>query len=114
MARTVLVADDDHFVLDATADLLRALGCEVIMASDGTEALAQLKAESRINLRITDIHMPGLSGYELAENAKRVRPGLQVILISGRETDGRGFPFIRKPLKETDLTRLMSQATGLC
>jgi len=38
--------------------------------------------------------MPGLSGYELAEVARRTRPGLQVILLSGRETDGRGFPLV--------------------
>jgi CheY-like chemotaxis protein len=111
MRRRVLVVDDEPFVLDATADLLRALDCDVIAASGGTEALAKLKAEPRIDLLITDIHMPGLSGYELAEVAKRMRPGLQVILISGRETDGRGLPFLRKPFQETDLTRVMSQTT---
>jgi hypothetical protein len=56
--------------------------------------------------------MPGLSGCELAEVAKRTRPGLQVILLSGRETDGRGFPLIRKPFKESDLTRAITQNTG--
>jgi CheY-like chemotaxis protein len=105
------VVDDEPFVLEATADLLRALGCYVITASGGTEALAKLKAQPRIDLLITDIHMPGLSGYELAEVAKRMRPGLHVVLISGRETDGRGFPFLRKPFQETDLTRVVSQTT---
>jgi hypothetical protein len=58
--------------------------------------------------------MPGLAGYELAERAKRRRPGLQAILLSGRETEGRGLPLIRKPFLETDLRRVMSKTTGLC
>ena len=67
MARTVLVVDDEPFVRDATADLLTALDCDVTTAGNGTEALVRLKADARIDLLITDIHMPGLSGYELAE-----------------------------------------------
>jgi hypothetical protein len=42
--------------------------------------------------------MPGLSGYEVAERAQRMRPGLKVILLSGAETDPRGLP-IRKPFR---------------
>jgi CheY-like chemotaxis protein len=115
VTRIVLVVDDEPLVRDGTADLLTALGCEVITAGNGSEALGKLKAEPRIGLMITDIHMPGLSGYELAEVARRTRPGLQVILLSGRETDGRGFPLVRKPFTESDLTRAIAQTTGgLC
>jgi CheY-like chemotaxis protein len=115
VTRIILVVDDEPLVRDATANLLAALGCEVITAGNGNEALGKLKAEPRIELMITDIHMPGLSGYELAEVAKRTRPGLHVILISGRETDGRGFTLIRKPFRASDLTNAISQTTGhLC
>jgi hypothetical protein len=41
-----------------------------------------------------------MGGYELADQATRVRNGLQVILLSGRESDGHGFPLIRKPFLE--------------
>jgi YesN/AraC family two-component response regulator len=105
------VVDDEPLVRDGIADLLTALGCEVITAGNASEALGKLKGELRIELMITDIHMPGLNGYELAEVARRTRSGLQVILLSGRETDGRGFPLIRKPFEESDLTRALTQTT---
>ena len=43
-----------------------------------------------------------------------VRPGLQVIMLSGREIDGRGWPVVRKPFLEQDLAHAMKQTTGLC
>ena len=43
-----------------------------------------------------------------------VRPGLQVIMLSGREIDGRGWPVVRKPFLEQDLAHTMKQTTGLC
>jgi CheY-like chemotaxis protein len=84
------------------------------VAGNGTEALAELKADNRIDILMTDINMSGLDGFELAEIAKRLRPGLHVILVSGVEADGHGMPFIRKPFQESDITRVMSQTTGLC
>jgi YesN/AraC family two-component response regulator len=114
VARSVLLVDDEALVLESTADMLMSLGCEVVMAGNGTEALAKLKADDRIEILMTDINMPGLGGFELAEIAKRLRPRLHVILVSGVETDGHGMPFIRKPFQESDITRVMSQTTGLC
>ena len=43
-----------------------------------------------------------------------VRPGLQVIMLSGWEIDGRGWPVVRKPFLEQDLAHAMKQTTGLC
>jgi FixJ family two-component response regulator len=76
--------------------------------------VAKLKAGGHIEILITDINMPGLGGFDLAEIAKRLRPGLQVILLSGIEVDGHDMPLIRKPFRERDLARVMSRATGLC
>jgi len=112
--RTVLVVDDDPMVLEVTASMLEDLGCEVVTAGSGSEALDRLARDRRIEIVITDVNMPGLSGYELAEKAKRLRDGLQVILLSGRETDSHGLPLIRKPFLQGDLTRVMQQTTGLC
>jgi CheY-like chemotaxis protein len=108
--RTVLVVDDDPLVRDMTASMLADLGCQVVSAANGTEALEKLSTHSPIGMMITDINMPGLDGYELAERARRQRPDLEVILLSGRETDGRGLPLIRKPFLQADLMRLMQQA----
>jgi hypothetical protein len=114
MARTVLVVDDESLVLEVIAAMLEDMGCRVVTATTGAEALAKLAADPRIAILISDINMPGMSGYELAESASRSRPDLQVIVSSGRETDGHGFPIIRKPFVQDDLRRTMSLTTGLC
>ena len=114
MARVVLVVDDEPLVLDLTASVLEELGCGVVAAHNAAEALEQLAANNRIEILLTDINMPGMGGYELAEKAKRVRKGLQVILLSGGETNSRGYPLVRKPFVQQDLVRVMERTTGLC
>ena len=114
LSRVVLVVDDDPLVLDVTASVLEEFGCDVVAAASGCEALEKLSANRRIEILITDINMPGMDGYELAERAKRMRDGLKVILLSGRERDGSGFPLVRKPFLAHDLKQTMAQYTGLC
>jgi two-component system, cell cycle response regulator CpdR len=93
--------------------MLEELGCEVLTAATGSEALTTIAQELHIAI-LTDINMPGMGGYELADRATRVRNGLQVIQLSGRESDGHGFPLIRKPFLEADLRRVVIETTGLC
>ena len=115
MGRKVLVVDDDPFVLDVVATMLGDLGCEVETAHTGADALNRLGSEEHIDILVADINMPELDGRKLAPpRAKQMRPELNVLLLSGRENDGYGFPIIRKPFLETDLKRVMSQTTGLC
>ena len=114
MARTVLVVDDDPLVLEVTADMLKDLGCEVVTAASGMDALERLSENANIEILVTDLNMPGMNGYELAQRAAATRPGLQVIMLSGREIDGRGWPVVRKPFLEQDLAHTMKQTTGLC
>jgi CheY-like chemotaxis protein len=102
----VLVVDDEYLVLLLTASMLEDLGCEVETALNGTEALAKLSSEPRVEVLISDVNMPGMSGYELAERATRIRPGLRVVLLSGADTDPHGLPFIRKPFVQDDLRRI--------
>jgi two-component system, cell cycle response regulator CpdR len=114
MARTVLVVDDDPIVLNVTSDMLADIGCETVTALSGPEALDRLSQGPQIEILISDINMPGMDGYELVRQAKHMRGDLQVILLSGREGDGHGLPFIRKPFFAEDLIRTMKQTTGLC
>ena len=114
VARTVLVVDDDPLVLEVTADMLKDLGCEVVTAASGMDALERLSENADVDILITDLNMPGMDGYELAQRAAATRPGLQVIMLSGREIDGRGWPVVRKPFLEQDLANTMKQTTGLC
>jgi two-component system cell cycle response regulator CpdR len=112
--RPVLVVDDDHAVLEVIRDMLADLGCEALPARSGAEALQVLERNSHIELLITDINMPGMSGYELAERARRVRQGIRVLLLSARENEGHGFPVLRKPFASAELKDAMSRTVGLC
>ena len=70
-------------------------GVEGGMTDEADEFIRSVMAKERIEIVMTDVNMPGLGGFELAEIAKRLRPGLQVIFLSGREADGHGLPLIQ-------------------
>jgi two-component system, cell cycle response regulator CpdR len=114
MSRVALVVDDDPAVLELIGEMLEELGCEVVSVQNGTEALVALEENQRIEILITDVNMSGIAGYDLAQAAKQLRPALKPILLSGRETDSRGFPLLRKPFLQNDLARVMKETTGLC
>ncbi|WP_431204373.1 response regulator [Bradyrhizobium betae] len=114
MTHLVLVVDDDPSVLEVVAGMLEELGCDVISAGSGSEALEQLRLHERISILITDINMPGMDGHELAELAKRRRPELKILQLSGRERRRDGYPIIRKPFNHDDLAQKMRQTTGVC
>jgi CheY-like chemotaxis protein len=114
MSHVVLVVDDDDGVLEVLASMLEDLGCRVVTARNGSEALDRLRQNEEISILITDINMPGMDGHELAERATRLRPTLKVLQVSGRERRRDGFPMLRKPFSEDDLERVMQQTTGTC
>jgi CheY-like chemotaxis protein len=90
VARTVLVVDDDPLVLEVTADMLEDLGCEVVTAASGLDALERLSENANIDILVNDLNMPGMDGYELAQKAAATRPGLQVIMLSGGRSTAAG------------------------
>ena len=75
--------------------MLEDLGCEVTTATGAIEALEKLSTDPRIEILITDINMPDMNGYALTRVAKEMLKELKVIVLSGRESDGRGFPLVR-------------------
>ncbi|MCA1413851.1 PAS domain S-box protein [Bradyrhizobium sp. NBAIM20] len=81
---TVLIVEDDPFVRSSVIRRVEALGYRVVAAVNGKDALQQLQGDPGIDLLFTDIVMPGgMSGWELADQARRVRPGLPVLFTSG-------------------------------
>jgi two-component system cell cycle response regulator CpdR len=112
--RVVLVVDDEPDVLEILAALLEDLGCEVVTATGPPEALEKLAADFRIDVLFTDIEMPGMDGYELAEKAQRIRSGLKVIVTSGRAQDRTDLPMVHKPFGTEALARVMEETTRLC
>ncbi|MET4804169.1 ATP-binding protein [Bradyrhizobium sp. LB11.1] len=81
---TILIAEDDPFVRSSVILRVEALGYRVVAAVNGQEALQRLRTDAGIDMLFTDIVMPGgMSGWELADQARRIRPGLPVLFTSG-------------------------------
>ncbi|MHB8528696.1 MAG: response regulator, partial [Caulobacteraceae bacterium] len=106
----ILVVEDDAPVLDAQIGMLRALGYDVVAAPAGPQAMAILaSAEERIDLLFSDVAMPGgMNGVDLAREARRLRPGVRILLTSGylgvqAEFPRGEFPLIDKPYQRDAL-----------
>jgi PAS domain S-box-containing protein len=81
---TILVAEDDPFVRFSVIHRLESLGYGVIAVVNAEQALQKLRANPSIDLLFTDIIMPGgMSGWELGDMARQIRPGLPIIYTSG-------------------------------
>jgi CheY-like chemotaxis protein len=83
----ILVVDDDQLVRDVTLRRLTKLGYRAIAAASGAEALEALASGADVDLLLTDIRMPGLDGPALAQEARRLRPQIKVLFVSGAPDD---------------------------
>jgi CheY-like chemotaxis protein len=110
---TVLVVDDEPSIRRLIAFALRPLGYNVLEASTGKEALDISNAtDENIDLLLTDIIMPGISGTELSDALRKQRPGIKTIFMSGytgntileNEIMDTGTSFIQKPLRPSMVT----------
>jgi signal transduction histidine kinase/CheY-like chemotaxis protein len=81
-SRRLLLVDDDPMVRQTLAGLLRSAGHTVIEADGGSEGLARI-ADSPVDLVITDLGMPAVSGWEVARASRERRPGVPVVLLTG-------------------------------
>jgi signal transduction histidine kinase/CheY-like chemotaxis protein len=107
-ALQVLLVDDDDLVLSSTAAMLEYLGHHVIEAGTGDEALAAISGAAAVDLVITDQGMPGMTGIQLAEMLKKMRPGLPVILYTGYQKDEtmpNALVLLHKPFEQEELAR---------
>jgi CheY-like chemotaxis protein len=115
-ARTILAVDDDPIILMNTAALLEDLGYQVFEAGSGQEALDQLACRPEIDLLITDHAMPGMTGSELIEAARALRPELAVVLATGFSGDDfirtRGLTRLNKPYSFSELEAAVGRAHG--
>lgn len=95
------------------AETLREAGFEVWEASDGDAALDILKQQPHIDLLITDIKMPGMNGYQVADASLRLRPGLKVLFMTGYAQEPiplnvkqAGIPVLHKPFDFNKLPQI--------
>lgn len=78
----VLLVEDDALIRMDAADMLRELGHEVVEAEYGPDAVAVLQ-ERQIDVLVTDVGLPGMSGIELADHARRLQPAIGLVFATG-------------------------------
>jgi CheY-like chemotaxis protein len=109
----ILLVDDDPLVVAGAAAMLEELGHEVgRIAASGSEALAILRHDDRFDLLMTDYVMPGMTGGQLAAQARVMYPKLPILLASGfADLDkpiGPEWPRLRKPFNLQELSNALA------
>ena len=110
---TVLLVDDDAATLRATSRILTRAGCSVLSAESPKQAVKIITGGTSLDLIVTDIVMPEMSGFTLVDLATRVIPGLPVLYISGYAqeevywggTPGARSAFLTKPMEVDELIK---------
>ena len=103
----MLVAEDQEDLRILLRHILHSQGYSVIEAASGVEAIEKIGDHQVVDLLITDIIMPGMRGWELAQKLSSTRTGLKVLYISGHtDTDLinegallEGGTFLEKPFR---------------
>jgi signal transduction histidine kinase/ActR/RegA family two-component response regulator len=116
-ARRILLIDDDAAVLGALGDMLTLEGHRVLSAGSGPDGLARLDAGQTVDVVLTDLSMPGMTGWEVARAVKSRYPALPVGLITGwgeeqrsRFQDGAVADFVLgKPIRREALAAALAQ-----
>ena len=115
---TILLVEDGHSLRDMMREMLEAAGYTVLPAKSPAEAVRAVQQHSgEIDLLVTDVVMPGMRGPELAETLRALRPGLNVLLMSGYTDEAirvqgtvADAEFIQKPFSEATLLAKVTAA----
>ena len=117
----VLLVDDKHSIREPIRRLLSRHGHEVLVADSFEEAVRVFATRPRtIDLLLTDVVMPGMSGRQLAERLRRLEPDLPILYMSGHpagiidpaEALPRGMSFLAKPFSPQKLFDAVEEALG--
>ena len=115
----ILVVDDEHTILDLSRRILERAGYEVLLASEGREALSLFaRHRAEIGLVLTDLAMPGMNGFTLVWALRRSKPDLRVMVATGqgseanlRELERMGVrQVLLKPFTSRRLLEAVAQA----
>jgi CheY-like chemotaxis protein len=114
----VLVVEDSPSLAIVAGNILLSLGYTPIVVGDGPAALAELERTNAIELLLTDVILPkGMTGFDVARAARRLRPNLPVIFVSGfsdqslvSEDFGRETRLLSKPFRIAELAEALAAA----
>ena len=118
---TVLVVDDQPELLAVVRDLLADIGFQVVTATNGGDAVrAASSFDVAPDLLLTDLVMPELDGYEVADRLTAQFPGLAVVFMTahadrevvGDQTERARYPILRKPFSRDELIDAVRAALG--
>lgn len=112
---TILLVEDDDAVRQPLREWLVRSGYNVLQARHAIEGLMVAgRYRGPIHLLVTDLVMPGVTGYDLADRLLQVRPNLQVLYVSGRSRELTELrqPFLAKPFTPADLARRVREILG--
>lgn len=112
--KQILIAEDEPSLRSGLQELLRSWGYRTLVTSDGMEGLAVAAAHPNdIDLLLSDITMPKMSGLDLAQELTTERPLLRVILMYGfpdtQVVLEEGWKFVQKPFKPKDIERMVKE-----
>jgi len=109
---TILVVDDEEPMRRMMEKVLGQCKYSILNASSGAEALAVCEQSAgTLHLVVTDVTMPGVNGFDLAERIAERWPGIKILFVSGLTNDCGtrrrlcGRPMLQKPFTRDDLTR---------
>jgi CheY-like chemotaxis protein len=102
--RLVLVADDEEMLRKVAANLMRRLGCEVLLASNGVEAVQLFELHhAQLSLVLMDVHMPELDGQQAYARMRHIDPAVPILMTTGSSIEPGSFRgvgaenFVQKP-----------------
>jgi len=115
-AETILVVEDEELVRSMTCAILERVGYRVLSAPGASEAIWILKTHAAsIDMVLTDLIMPGLTGAELAKRVRAIDPEIGILFMSGHggsaldEVAKSEIPLLGKPFTADSLTRLVRE-----
>jgi DNA-binding NtrC family response regulator len=112
---TILVVDDNKTVLSVVVAILESEDFRVLSADNGPAALKlAAQTEGRIDLLLSDVDMPAMSGPDLGEALKKTRPDMHVMLMSGGNNGNLlvlnyGWAYVQKPFVATKLVQMVNE-----
>ena len=119
--QAVLVVEDNPAMLTVTVAMLEKLGYTALDATNAAEAMDQLRRRPEIAVLLTDVLLPGgINGFELARDAKKLRPDLKVVYASGFSgagqveagSVGEKIERLNKPFRLVDLAACLGRVVG--